>query len=61
MRLAYLVSRYPSANHTYILREIRGLRALGIEIDVAALDGDERDPAALTPVEAEERARTYVV
>ena len=61
MRLAYLVSRYPSANHTYILREIRGLRALGIEIDVAAIDGDERDPAALTPVEAEERARTYVV
>ena len=61
MRLAYLVSRYPSANHTYILREILGLRALGIEIDVAAIDGDERESDALTPAEAEERASTYVV
>jgi glycosyltransferase involved in cell wall biosynthesis len=32
-RLAYLTSQYPAASHTFIQREIEGLRALGWEIE----------------------------
>ena len=61
MKLAYVVSHYPTANHTYILREIRQLRSCGFEIDVVAISGDTRPPSALTDEERDERARTYVV
>ena len=61
MKLAYVVSHYPTANHTYILREVRQLRASGFEIDVVAISGDTRPPSVLTDEEREERARTFVV
>jgi len=32
MKLAYLVSRYPSVSHTFILREIQALRKLGVAV-----------------------------
>jgi colanic acid/amylovoran biosynthesis glycosyltransferase len=32
MRLAYLVSRYPAPSHTFILREVKALRRLGVGI-----------------------------
>jgi colanic acid/amylovoran biosynthesis glycosyltransferase len=32
MRIAYLVGRYPSVTHTFILREIRALRRLGLDV-----------------------------
>jgi glycosyltransferase involved in cell wall biosynthesis len=32
MRIAYLTTRYPSVSHTFILREVEGLRALGFEV-----------------------------
>ena len=61
MKLAYLVSLYPSANHTYILREIRQLRAMGLDVEVVSVRADARPLQALTPEEREERARTFVV
>jgi len=33
LRLAYLSSRYPALSHTFIEREIRAVRALGLRID----------------------------
>jgi glycosyltransferase involved in cell wall biosynthesis len=60
-RLGYLLSKYPAANHTYLLREVRALRRAGVEVVVAAVDGDDRPPAALSPEEREERAATFVV
>ncbi len=33
MRIAYLTTRYPSVSHTFILREVEGLRALGLEVE----------------------------
>ena len=33
MKIAYLVSRYPAVSHTFILNEIKALRARGVEID----------------------------
>lgn len=32
MKIAYLISLYPAQSHTFIEREIAGLRALGVEI-----------------------------
>lgn len=32
MRVAYLVSKYPTVSHTFILREVHGLRARGHEV-----------------------------
>ena len=37
LRLGYLVSQYPAVNHTFILREIRALRALGFDIRVVSI------------------------
>jgi colanic acid/amylovoran biosynthesis glycosyltransferase len=33
MRIAYLVSQYPAASHTFIRREVMGLRARGFNIE----------------------------
>jgi colanic acid/amylovoran biosynthesis glycosyltransferase len=61
MRLAYLVSQYPAANHTFILREIRGLRSLGFDIRVLSISSADRPPEALTSEEKEELKRTSYV
>jgi glycosyltransferase involved in cell wall biosynthesis len=61
LRLAYLVSQYPAVNHTFILREIRQLRRLGCEVEVASIRGPDRPPERLTPNEREEAARTYFI
>jgi colanic acid/amylovoran biosynthesis glycosyltransferase len=33
VRIAYLVSQYPAASHTFIRREVMGLRARGFEVE----------------------------
>ena len=40
--LAYLVSRYPAISHTFILREIQHLRALGHTICTASVNEPDR-------------------
>ncbi|HKU36854.1 MAG TPA: glycosyltransferase family 4 protein, partial [Polyangiales bacterium] len=42
MRIAYLVSQYPAASHTFIRREIEALRAAGFSIDTFSI----REPSA---------------
>ena len=37
MRVAYLTGRYPAVSHTFILQEVRALRALGVEVDTFSL------------------------
>lgn len=60
-RIAYLVSQYPATNHTFILREIFGLRGLGLEPGVISIRPADRAPQQMTPVEcAEARATFYV-
>ncbi|CAG1004744.1 phosphatidyl-myo-inositol dimannoside synthase [Myxococcaceae bacterium] len=61
LRLAYLVSRYPALSHTFILREVRGLRALGIEVEVASVNPADRPISALAGEEREESSRTLVL
>jgi hypothetical protein len=43
MRLAYLMSRHPLASQVFIKREIRGLRACGIEVQPIAVRRASRE------------------
>jgi colanic acid/amylovoran biosynthesis glycosyltransferase len=61
MKLGYLVSQYPAVNHTYLLREIRGLRSLGFELTVISIAPPDRPPERLTAEERAEAVRTQTV
>jgi glycosyltransferase involved in cell wall biosynthesis len=61
IRIAYLVSQYPAASHTFILREILGLRRLGFDIHVASIRAADRPFALLTPDEQQEQRTTFYV
>ena len=37
MKLAYLLSEYPTLGHTYLLREVRQLRELGWDIQTISI------------------------
>jgi colanic acid/amylovoran biosynthesis glycosyltransferase len=52
MRIAYLVSQYPAASHTFIRREIHALRARGASIDTFSI----REPSPNERVSAADRA-----
>jgi len=61
LRIAYLVSQYPAISHTFILREIRALRALGWDIRVASIRAPDRPFEQLSVEEqAEQRATFYI-
>jgi colanic acid/amylovoran biosynthesis glycosyltransferase len=59
--LAYLVSEYPGISHTFILREIAGLRKLGVTIETASINQPDRPREKLTPAERDEAADTFYV
>lgn len=61
MRLAYLVSQYPAINHTFILREIRALRRLGLELHVISIRPPDRPLDELSEEEREEALNTFTV
>ncbi len=61
LRLAYLVSQYPTVSHTFILREIRYLRQLGCDVHVISISSADRPPEKMTPEEADELGRTVYV
>jgi len=57
--VAYLVSRYPAVSHTFILREVQGLRALGLRVEVASVNAPDRLPERMSDGEREEAEATY--
>ena len=59
--LAYLVSQYPTTNHTYLLREIRGLRAAGRDVAVLSIRGPDRAVSGLSGEELSEFQSTFYV
>jgi colanic acid/amylovoran biosynthesis glycosyltransferase len=59
LRIAYLVSQFPAVNHTYLLREIRGLRAVGMELHVASILSPDR--SQLSPEEQDAVSRTVYI
>ena len=60
-RIAYLVSQYPAISHTFILREIRGLRALGFDLRVASIRGADRPLEQLNVEEQDEQRATFYI
>lgn len=59
--IAYLVSRYPAISHTFILREIQGLRALGHKILTASINPPDRPASAMEGYEKQEAQSTFFV
>jgi colanic acid/amylovoran biosynthesis glycosyltransferase len=59
--IAYLVSQYPAASHTFILREILELRRLGFDIQVASIRSPDRPFDELGPDEQQEQRATFYV
>lgn len=57
-RIAYLVSRYPAVSHTFILREVRRLRALGFDIQPISVNSPDRALADMSADEFDETRRT---
>ena len=60
-RLAYLVSTYPTLSMIFVLREVRGLRALGFQIETASINPPDRPMEKMTADEASEASHTYCV
>jgi colanic acid/amylovoran biosynthesis glycosyltransferase len=59
-RIGYVLNQYPAISHTFILREIRALRELGIDIDTFSIH--RSDPAHLLAEEDRaEYRRTYAL
>jgi glycosyltransferase involved in cell wall biosynthesis len=54
-----LSSKYPAISHTFILREVLGLRALGMRIEACSINQPDRSFDKLTPDEREEAERTF--
>ena len=60
VRLAYLTGRYPQVSHTFVLREVRALRRLGVGIDTFSIWRTDRRQL-LARADREEYANTYSV
>jgi glycosyltransferase involved in cell wall biosynthesis len=56
-RIAYLVGRYPKISHTFITREVRALRDLGIDVHTFSV-WPTPDEELLTDLDRAEAART---
>jgi len=61
IRIAYLVSQYPTMTHTFVLREIRELRRIGFDIRVASIRASDRPFEQLTWEEQEEQRATFYI
>ena len=59
--MAYLVSRYPAISHTFILREVQRLRALGHTIFTASVNPPDRTPDAMEAYEKKEAEDTFFI
>lgn len=61
LRIAYLVSRYPTVSHAFILREVCTLRNLNFDIKVTSIDIPDRKISHLTEIELEETKAAFYV
>jgi colanic acid/amylovoran biosynthesis glycosyltransferase len=60
VRVAVICSRYPAVSHTFIHREVRALRAAGLQVDTFAVRRAE-DGEVLSDGDREERAKTHAL
>jgi colanic acid/amylovoran biosynthesis glycosyltransferase len=59
--VAFLVSQHPAINHALLLREIRALRALHLDIHTVSIRDADRPSAELPSEERDEQSRTFYV
>jgi colanic acid/amylovoran biosynthesis glycosyltransferase len=59
-RVAYVVSHYPLISHVFIQREVRALRARGVEVEVFSIHRSAAQEV-LSTADAEEAATTHTV
>lgn len=58
--IGYVVSRYPTVSHTFVLREVQALRAKGVEVETfSVVRTDKKDH--LSEAEQQEAARTHAL
>jgi glycosyltransferase involved in cell wall biosynthesis len=57
---AYIVSRYPSLTHAFVMTEVRALRASGVRVETASIRRVD-EAQVLSPEQREEYARTYAL
>ena len=60
LRVAYLVARYPSISHTFVLREVQGVRRAGGHVRTMAVRRAEPDDI-LSEADVDEAASTWSV
>lgn len=58
MRVAYLIGRYPSVSHTFVVREVRELRRLGWDVDTFSIWRSDRG-ALVSAADREEYESTH--
>jgi len=61
MKIAYLLSEYPTIGHTYLLREVRELRALGWDIQTISIRRPGSRPSSISTAETEELKSTWYI
>src|ERR1019366_80312 len=61
MKLAYLLSEYPTLGHTYLLREVRQLRELGWDIQTISIRRPGNRDSPFSPAEEEEVRSTWYI
>jgi colanic acid/amylovoran biosynthesis glycosyltransferase len=61
LRLAFLLSRYPAVSHTFLLNEVLGLRARGVDVETASINRPDRAPSELSKAEASEAHATHYI
>ena len=61
MKLAYLLSEYPTLGHTYLLREVRQLRSMGWDIQTISVRRPGARSKPLSEVETEELNSTWYI
>jgi colanic acid/amylovoran biosynthesis glycosyltransferase len=60
LRCAYIVSRYPSMTHTFVLREVLALRARGVEVSTVTVRQPE-DSEVISPADRAEANKTHPI
>jgi colanic acid/amylovoran biosynthesis glycosyltransferase len=60
-RIAYLLSQYPGVSHTFFFHEIASLRARGLVIETASINGVAPPADGFSSAEVSERDRTFFV
>ncbi|WP_106204908.1 glycosyltransferase [Aliiruegeria haliotis] len=60
-RIAYLTGAYPTVSHTFILREVAALRALGFDVRTCSIRRTDPDVHHRGPEEREAAASTFYV